>query len=137
MALKVISGVIVNKGKKGKRRDVERAVTSGTAVIGFSPHRLIEGSPGIELSDMQVIGTEESFVRDPAVIVAMREHHLKINRDMFDFLDVYEFQINDEVGLDRLTVNWNCKMTYEGTDQGEGMDQGKILEISYMVIGET
>jgi len=138
MALKVLSGILVLSD-----------TVSGTATVNFTRHRL-SGDVHINSSKRHGMGPEGPFNNDPAYIAVPREFMVVESADfkdhpgnedhgIWDRIDdpgeTERFILNTAVSSDQLEIRWNVRST--GDPKNKPVSQSRILEISYMVVGEA
>ncbi|MCB1057453.1 MAG: hypothetical protein KDD11_18290 [Acidobacteria bacterium] len=109
MAIRVLSGII--QIGHGPRR--------GRVVIGFNPHREIDGDARIERRTE--VGAEGDFTSIPVAFVGFR----RLTLVEAEVIETHSVVLEDDVDRDRLVVSWRA----EGNTYPE--------EISYLVIGDA
>ena len=128
MPLKVLSGLIVVDRDNWE---------SGSCTIDFQPHAVRGNARG---ADLREVGASGQFTSEPCKVVSLRKIHAQ-HKDSDTawgregpHVDYAEFDLHDHFyrGYGGLEVEWRTKSGSEHYNS-----EARIIEISYMVIGET
>ena len=113
MTLKVLSGIVSPKKQ------------SGYVEIMFDDHG-VSNTSDANVIEKKTLGPEGNFKKTPTKMVALRQ--IKVQSVVAPVVggpsSTEKFKIGDYINKQRLKVTWST-------------DNGKIEEISYMVIGEV